>query len=255
MDALQLGVQGALAPARSTNVLTIDAVDPGAGTPGDEGLPRQRRARRGGGRAARSRCTREETTMSNATLIDTTKCIGCRSCQVTCKQWNDLPGGEDRSSTPGARACRTPRTLSANTFVRRHRHTRSRTPTRRAGCSTSSRSGSACTATSRPAPRPARSRRSTRPRKARSSTTTAKCIGCRYCMWACPFGVPTAEWDSLAPKIRKCTHCYDRLDAAGARRSATAQALTDEERASASPRRTRVPACVKQCPAGALAVR
>ena len=37
-----------------------------------------------------------------------------------------------------------------------------------------------------------------------------KCIGCRYCVWACPWGVPTAEWDKLAPKIEKCTHCADR---------------------------------------------
>jgi formate dehydrogenase iron-sulfur subunit len=27
-----------------------------------------------------------------ATLVDTTRCVGCRSCQVTCKQWNDLKG-------------------------------------------------------------------------------------------------------------------------------------------------------------------
>ena len=30
--------------------------------------------------------------LNRATLIDTTKCIGCRSCQVSCKAWNDLPG-------------------------------------------------------------------------------------------------------------------------------------------------------------------
>ncbi len=41
----------------------------------------------------------------------------------------------------------------------------------------------------------------------------SRCIGCRYCMWACPWGVPTAEWDSLNPSIRKCTHCADRLSA------------------------------------------
>ena len=39
-----------------------------------------------------------------------------------------------------------------------------------------------------------------------------KCIGCRYCMLACPWDVPTAEWDKLAPKIEKCTHCADRTD-------------------------------------------
>lgn len=27
-----------------------------------------------------------------AFLLDTTKCMGCRACQVACKQWNDLPG-------------------------------------------------------------------------------------------------------------------------------------------------------------------
>ena len=42
------------------------------------------------------------------------------------------------------------------------------------------------------------------------SYDAAKCIGCRYCMLACPWDVPTAEWDKLAPKIEKCTHCADR---------------------------------------------
>ncbi len=32
--------------------------------------------------------------MSKAILIDTTKCIGCRACQVACKSWNDLKGGK-----------------------------------------------------------------------------------------------------------------------------------------------------------------
>ena len=30
--------------------------------------------------------------MSKAMLIDTTRCIGCRACQVACKSWHDLPG-------------------------------------------------------------------------------------------------------------------------------------------------------------------
>ena len=38
-----------------------------------------------------------------------------------------------------------------------------------------------------------------------------KCMGCRYCMIACPYDVPKFEYGSLNPKIRKCIMCYDRL--------------------------------------------
>jgi len=40
-----------------------------------------------------------------------------------------------------------------------------------------------------------------------------KCMGCRYCMEACPFQVPAYEWHSRLPKVRKCDMCYDRLRA------------------------------------------
>lgn len=38
-----------------------------------------------------------------------------------------------------------------------------------------------------------------------------RCIGCRYCMIACPYGIPRYEWDSLAPGITKCSMCYHRI--------------------------------------------
>ncbi|MGA3211520.1 MAG: 4Fe-4S dicluster domain-containing protein [Terriglobales bacterium] len=41
-----------------------------------------------------------------------------------------------------------------------------------------------------------------------------KCMGCRYCMVACPFGVPKYEWNNgLTPKVRKCTMCSERVEA------------------------------------------
>ncbi|MCL4425524.1 MAG: 4Fe-4S dicluster domain-containing protein [Firmicutes bacterium] len=56
----------------------------------------------------------------------------------------------------------------------------------------------------------------------------SRCIGCRYCQMACPFGVPTYEWDSTYPQVRKCQLCWSRLEQ-GAR-----------------------PACVEACPVQAV---
>ncbi|MDP2301291.1 MAG: 4Fe-4S dicluster domain-containing protein [Ignavibacteria bacterium] len=38
-----------------------------------------------------------------------------------------------------------------------------------------------------------------------------KCIGCRYCMVACPFQIPAFEFDKAwSPDIKKCDFCFDR---------------------------------------------
>ena len=58
-----------------------------------------------------------------------------------------------------------------------------------------------------------------------------RCIGCRYCMVACPFDVPTFTWDRgllEGAVIRKCSFCVDRLGSG------------------------LEPACAKTCPPGAL---
>ena len=38
-----------------------------------------------------------------------------------------------------------------------------------------------------------------------------KCIGCRYCSWACPYGA--MQYDLKKGKMTKCTFCVDELDA------------------------------------------
>lgn len=44
---------------------------------------------------------------------------------------------------------------------------------------------------------------------------TSKCMGCRYCMIACPQGVPKYEWSKLVPYVQKCNMCAERVQAGG----------------------------------------
>jgi formate dehydrogenase iron-sulfur subunit len=38
-----------------------------------------------------------------------------------------------------------------------------------------------------------------------------RCIGCRYCMVACPFSIPRYEWSSVTPRVSKCQMCPQRV--------------------------------------------
>ena len=77
-----------------------------------------------------------------------------------------------------------------------------------------------------------------------------KCIGCRYCVLACPWDVPTSEWNTRTPKISKCTHCADRAD------QPVPVAFNGKPLADDVGKRfmesIATPACVKACPADAL---
>jgi formate dehydrogenase iron-sulfur subunit len=183
-----------------------------------------------------------------ATLVDTTKCIGCRACQVACKQWNDREG-EETELQLGEIGFQNPATLSAKTYtlISFHELPNEKAPGGLDYIFTMHRClhclepacASAC-------PTTALKRQPDGP----VSYEANKCIGCRYCIWACPWGVPTAEWDSLAPKIQKCTHCADRLEQP-LPLARNGQALSAEEGNSFRANIV-VPACVKACPADAL---
>ncbi len=42
-----------------------------------------------------------------------------------------------------------------------------------------------------------------------------RCMGCRYCMMACPYGIPRYSWEAQVPLVRKCILCYDRIRTGG----------------------------------------
>ena len=182
-----------------------------------------------------------------STLVDITKCIGCRACQVACKQWNDRDG--EQTELDWNLGFQNPATLSAKTLtlITYHELPDEKAPgglhylftMRRCLHCLEPACASACptTALNRSADGPV-------------GYDSDKCIGCRYCIWACPWGVPTAEWDSLAPKIQKCTHCADR-ESQPLPVSRNGQGLTDIE-SKQFRESIVVPACVKACPADAL---
>ncbi len=54
-----------------------------------------------------------------------------------------------------------------------------------------------------------------------------RCIGCRYCMYACPFEVPHFEWDKQLALINKCDLCVNRLEEGQAEPACAATCPTD----------------------------
>ncbi len=122
---------------------------------------------------------------SNALLIDITKCIGCRECERTCKEIHGYP--QEHEATLSATALTVVQEKGGK-FVRRQcMHCQN--PACASACPVG-----ALTKTAEGAVRYA----------------GAKCIGCRYCMIACPFDVPKYEWSKLAPYVTKCDMCAER---------------------------------------------
>ena len=137
-------------------------------------------------------------------LIDTSRCIGCRSCQVACKQWNKL----DADPTANQGSFENPRELTPNLYNRirfvekaddkggvkwsffneRCMHCGD------AGCM-------------KVCPSPGALYRTP---EGIVAFNKEKCISCKYCVSACPFNVPRYGSDD---KVSKCHLCLDRVSA------------------------------------------
>ncbi len=157
------------------------------------------------------------TAPSNAVLVDLTRCIGCRACQVGCKAWN----GNEGERTQASPDFTNPPAIDANTF------TQVRFVEHEAGWSFVKAQCMHCADPSCVSACPVAALVKTA--EGAVSYDYGRCMGCRYCMVACPFGSIGYEWGSLTPRVRKCSFCAER----------TADGLK--------------PACVKTCPTNALA--
>jgi len=144
-----------------------------------------------------------------AMLYDATKCVGCRACEVACKEWNDLPLEAEPPSDTTAHTWTLIKQYQgeAGESFRKYQCMHCLHPACVSVCTVGALS---------------------KTEEGPVVYDTGKCIGCRYCQYACPFGVPKFEWENPLGLIGKCTFCADRL----------ADGL--------------IPACVEACPAGAL---
>jgi formate dehydrogenase iron-sulfur subunit len=159
-------------------------------------------------------------TQAVAKLIDVSKCIGCKACQVACMEWNDTR--DDVGHNHGV--LDNPPDLTENSWtVMRFAEVELEQGKlewliRKDGCMHCADPGclKAC-----PAPGAV-----VQYSNGIVDFHEEHCIGCGYCITGCPFNIPRlSKKDS---KVYKCTLCSDRV-AAG-----------------------REPACVKTCPTGAI---
>jgi formate dehydrogenase iron-sulfur subunit len=152
-------------------------------------------------------------------LIDTSRCIGCRSCQVACKEWNHLEA--DKTTQQGA--FENPRDLTPNL----HNRIRFIEKADDKGAVSWKFVNERClhcgdAGCMKVCPAPGALYRT---KEGIVGYDKDKCISCKYCVSACPFNVPRYGADE---KVAKCHLCLDRVGAG------------------------MVPACAKACPTQTL---
>jgi formate dehydrogenase iron-sulfur subunit len=141
--------------------------------------------------------------MSRGVLVDLNRCMGCRSCQVACKAWNDNSAVATEclgcyDNPPGFSA----ETWSLVQFDEVEWAGKLHWVFSKRQCMHCEHPGcvAVCTVGAL--------------QKTPEGPVTydaSRCIGCRYCQYGCAFGVPTFDWDSTLGLINKCKMCVDRV--------------------------------------------
>ncbi len=150
-----------------------------------------------------------DTDHAAAMLYDATRCVGCKSCELACKDWNGLPPDAEPPEDTHAYTW---------TLIKQYKEGNS-SSYRKIQCMHCVHPAcvAVCTVGAL--------------RKTEEGPVVYdahKCIGCRYCQYACPYGIPKFQWDQALGLIGKCTMCADRQ----------AEGM--------------MPACAEACPVGAL---
>lgn len=142
-------------------------------------------------------------------LVDTTHCNGCRKCEWACNEWNKNPNQPVKAFEDKTVFNKIRRT-NATTFtvVNRFINPKDSNPVYvKKQCMHCIEPGcvSACFVDAF--------------KKTRLGAVIYNpdvCVGCRYCMIACPFDIPSYEYnDPITPKVTKCTFCFDRISKEG----------------------------------------
>jgi formate dehydrogenase iron-sulfur subunit len=143
-------------------------------------------------------------------LVDLTRCIGCRKCEEACNRVNGLPPPErsfedltvlDKKRRPDERSFTVVNRYTSGVIDARDQLVPTFVKLQCMHCQNPA-CASACIV-------------GALSKKENGSVfyDVSKCIGCRYCMVACPFEIPAYEYhDPITPRVMKCTFCYERVE-------------------------------------------
>ncbi|MEE9496843.1 MAG: 4Fe-4S dicluster domain-containing protein [Desulfobacterales bacterium] len=135
-------------------------------------------------------------------LHDMELCVGCRNCEEACNKVNNLPPPDRPFNDLAVLDEKRRTTPKAFTVVNRY-DTSKDIKYRKMQCNhcLEPACASACFV-----------KAYTKTKEGAVIYDESVCVGCRLCMIACPFDIPTYEYDrALGPRIRKSTLCHPRI--------------------------------------------
>jgi Fe-S-cluster-containing dehydrogenase component len=142
-------------------------------------------------------------------LVDLTRCVGCRKCEAACAKVNSLPEPEksfedptvlNRLRRPDDKAYTVINRYFPGELDEQNQLVPAYVKIQCMHCQDPA-CASACIV-------------GALTKKANGAVhyDVSKCIGCRYCMVACPFEIPAYEYeDPITPRVMKCTFCFERI--------------------------------------------